>query len=76
MACGKVVKESQGLFCASVFHIRCENKVCKSVWCPSYHRAHPYDIFIQTGQWKRQGFNGNRKSVKGSLSQKDPGMSY
>ena len=45
MVCVKVVKAPKGIFCANFCHLRHDNKMCKSLWCPPCYRSHPDDMF-------------------------------
>ena len=56
--------------------LRRNNNVRTSMWCLSQYRTHPYDIFMRKIQWKMQGLNGHRKSIKGDYVRKDPVNNY
>ena len=65
MACGEVVKVSQVIFCANVFHFRRDNKVYKIVWCPSCYRSHPDDIFHVKNIVDDIGFEWTQENYQG-----------
>ena len=64
MACGKVVKTPQGILCANFYHFRRDNKVCKSVWYPSYYRANQYDIFHVKNPVDEEGFEWKQEKYQ------------
>ena len=73
MTRGKVMKSPQGMFCAKFLNLRCDNKVCIIVWCPSCYRDNYMIFFHANNPVGEAGFDGMKEKYKGKSWSASPG---
>ena len=72
MVCVKAIKVPKGIFCANFCHLRHDNKICKSLWCPPCYRSHPDDMFHVNKPVDEAGIEWTQKKYQGRFQSEIP----